>query len=306
MNNTFSKNLKRIRTERGFTQQQFADATKLKRNTIACYETERRECDFDTLILFANTLKCTTDELLYEKTENIYLESTENSNNKNPKGYIYILTNPSFPDYVKIGYADSIDSRLQQLNNSECTPFAFRVYATYEVDSRLSDLKIHAIIDKLNSDLRSIDNFNGKKRVREFYAMSAEDAYSLLEAIAEIHNFTNRLKKWEPNLAEIKAEAVAEDIQLEKKARHSNWTFDDWRIPNNAELEYVNDSSIKCIVANRRKVEYNGEILYMTQLARRITSKESIVHGPGWFAQNFKYNGELIEDIEKRIFNNEK
>ena len=24
------------------------------------------------------------------------------------KGYIYILTNPSFPDYVKIGYADGL------------------------------------------------------------------------------------------------------------------------------------------------------------------------------------------------------
>ena len=58
-------------------------------------------------------------------------------------GVIYILTNPSFPEYVKIGYADDIDKRLQQLNRSECIPFAFRVYATYEVSSRLSDLKIH-------------------------------------------------------------------------------------------------------------------------------------------------------------------
>ena len=65
-------------------------------------------------------------------------------------GVIYILTNPSFPEYVKIGYADDIDKRLQQLNRSECIPFAFRVYATYEVNSRLSDLKIHSIIDKLN------------------------------------------------------------------------------------------------------------------------------------------------------------
>lgn len=93
-------------------------------------------------------------------------------------GVIYILTNPSFPEYVKIGYADDIDKRLQQLNRSECIPFAFRVYATYEVNSRLSDLKIHSIIDKLNPNLRSIENFNGKQRVREFYAMSPEDAYS--------------------------------------------------------------------------------------------------------------------------------
>ena len=50
------------------------------------------------------------------------------------KGVIYILTNPSFPQYVKIGYADNVESRLKQLNNSECIPFAFRIYSTYEVE----------------------------------------------------------------------------------------------------------------------------------------------------------------------------
>ena len=70
-------------------------------------------------------------------------------------GVIYILTNPSFPEYVKIGYADDIDKRLQQLNRSECIPFAFRVYATYEVNSRLSDLKIHSIIQCLYCSITS-------------------------------------------------------------------------------------------------------------------------------------------------------
>lgn len=63
------------------------------------------------------------------------------------KGYIYILKNPSFPEYVKIGYADDVKKRLEQLNRSECIPFAFRIYATYEVDTRLSDKKVHANID---------------------------------------------------------------------------------------------------------------------------------------------------------------
>lgn len=71
-------------------------------------------------------------------------------------GVIYILTNPSSSEYVKIGYADDIDKRLKQLNRSDCIPFAFRVYAIYEVSSRLSDLKIHSIIDKLNPKLRSV------------------------------------------------------------------------------------------------------------------------------------------------------
>lgn len=42
------------------------------------------------------------------------------------KGVIYILTNPSFPDYVKIGYAKDLEKRMKQLNRSETIPFAFR------------------------------------------------------------------------------------------------------------------------------------------------------------------------------------
>ena len=64
-------------------------------------------------------------------------------------GYIYILTNPSFPQYVKIGYADDVNKRLEQLNRSECIPFAFRLYAYYKVSSRLTDIKLHNLIDKL-------------------------------------------------------------------------------------------------------------------------------------------------------------
>ena len=30
------------------------------------------------------------------------------------QGVIYILTNPSFPEYVKIGYADDIEKRLRK------------------------------------------------------------------------------------------------------------------------------------------------------------------------------------------------
>jgi|GEM_PF-3267711 len=152
---------------------------------------------------------------------------------KEKKGVIYILTNPSFEEYVKIGYADDIDTRLAQLNRSECTPFAFRVYATYEVDNRLTDMKIHAMIDKLNPNLRAIDNVNGKKRVREFYAMTAEDAYGIFEAMAEIHGTTDRLKLIKPSVEQeqeaLVASEIAEEVSEKTAKRWSNrlefWTM---------------------------------------------------------------------------------
>ena len=114
------------------------------------------------------------------------------------KGVIYILTNPSFPDFIKIGYATDIEKRLRQLNRSETIPFAFRVYAIYEVDSELTDKELHKLIDSLNPDLRTIETFDGKERVKEFFAMSPEDGYSLLESIAKISGTSDRLKRMNP------------------------------------------------------------------------------------------------------------
>ena len=54
------------------------------------------------------------------------------------KGVIYILTNPAFPQYVKIGYAQDLEKRLKQLNRSETIPYAFRAYAVYDVESELT------------------------------------------------------------------------------------------------------------------------------------------------------------------------
>ena len=91
-------------------------------------------------------------------------------------GCIYILTNPSFPHFVKIGYADDVDRRLSELNRSECIPYAFRLYAYYKVNARLTDMKLHSMIDKLNPTLRSVEEFNGKTRKRELRGLMAASA----------------------------------------------------------------------------------------------------------------------------------
>lgn len=140
--------------------------------------------------------------------------------NKNA-GVIYILTNPSFKEYVKIGYADDVVDRVKHLNRSECTPFGFRIYATYEVPVRLTDMKLHSIIDRLNPELRSIDNIDGKKRVREFYNMSKEDAYAIFEAIAEIDDRKQYLHLWEQTEREKEEEKLSEEYSKDEHIEYS-------------------------------------------------------------------------------------
>ena len=136
------------------------------------------------------------------------------------QGVIYILTNPSFPDYAKIGYADDVNKRLKELNRSECIPFAFRLYAYYEVPQRLTDKKLHELIDMINPDLRAIEEFDGKRRTREFYNMTSEKAYKILQAIAQINGLEDNLHKVKPSEKDLEEEETAEENRILATNRH--------------------------------------------------------------------------------------
>lgn len=218
---------------------------------------------------------------------------------KDNKGYIYILTNPSFPEYVKIGYASDVSERLRELNRSECIPFAFRVYATYEVTSKLSDKKVHDIIDRLNPDLRSIETLDGRERKREFYAMTPEDAYNLLKSIAEINGLSDKLVLVKPKNHEVEEIKLAETIAEEQSSRNENFNFEKCKIPVGAILDYVYDENIKCKVVSDRKVEYNGQTMYLTGLAKLLLNKRVGVCGPLYFRYNGIYLNEYYNKYQK-------
>lgn len=216
-------------------------------------------------------------------------------------GVVYILTNPSFKEYVKIGYADDVEKRLQQLNRSECTPFAFRIYATYEVQARLDDLKLHRMIDQINPNLRSIDNVDGKKRVREFYAMSPETAYAIFETIAELGGCRDKLHLYEPTMQERQSEELAQDIEEQHIERMAPFTFSKCNIPIGAIIIFVhqgNDNSgEQCVVVDDKNVEYNGRTYSLSALATELTGSKWGVAGPRYF----KYNGEWLNDIRAKV-----
>lgn len=217
------------------------------------------------------------------------------------KGVIYILTNPSFPQYVKIGYATDVKQRLDELNRSTAVPFAFRIYATYETDSALSDKKLHSILDKLNPDLRSMEEVDGKRRIREFYAMTPEDAFSILEAIAEINGYSNRLKKWKATATEQRDEELAQEINRQHQERLSPFTFSKCNIAIGEQIEFYcvgnHHTGTLCEVVDDKHVSYNGETWSLTALAQYLTGVRSAIAGPRYF----KYKGEWLNTIRHRL-----
>ena len=186
-------------------------------------------------------------------------------------GYIYIMTNPCLKDMVKIGYATNVEERRKQLSTT-ALPYDYEVYATYETPGNLEDKKLHKLIDNLNPDLRVSKN-------REFFVMSPEDAYELLEAIAIISGTKDKLKK------------IKTTSEAKQKIKKPAIDFSKCGIPVGAKLVFVEDQSIVAVVASKRKVLYNNEETSVSAIASEI--KGYSVAGPHYFT----YNGRLLVDI---------
>lgn len=191
------------------------------------------------------------------------------------KGYIYIMTNPALLNMVKIGYATDVEDRRKSLSTT-ALPYEYEVYATYETSGKLEDKQVHKLIDKLNPDLRVSKN-------REFFMITPEDAYELLEAIALISGTKDKLKKKKTTTAATTAKAKKPPVNFSKCG-----------IPVGAELVFVDDSTIKATVYDDRKVSYNGNLTSLSAIAKEIKGYQCA--GPSFFT----YNGELVCDIAAR------
>lgn len=180
---------------------------------------------------------------------------------------------------MKIGYADDVNKRLEQLNRSECIPFAFRLYAYYKVSARLTDMKLHNLIDKLNPNLRSIDDFKGKKRVREFYAMEAHDAYSILETIAEINNLKDNLVLVEPTEEEIANEEEAAEIRTKRTSTtlaRTDWLLEQGLIKIGDPIHVINHPEEIAIIVDESNVEYKGNKMSFNKFGCLVTGWKAI------------------------------
>lgn len=191
-------------------------------------------------------------------------------------GYIYILKNPSFPNYIKIGYADNVETRVKELNRSSATPFAFRIYAKYKVHKRLDDKSVHKIIDKLNPNLRARDNVDGKDRVREFFEMSAEDAYELLYCIATINGLEENLVLVEPTEQEQNDEDQARTKRKTTQLPKMNWLFEQGIVNVGDKIYLINHPEEIAIIVDNKNVLYKGELMSFNQYGCKVTGWKAI------------------------------
>ena len=119
---------------------------------------------------------------------------------------VYILTNPVFPDLVKIGRTTNLEERVRSLSSQTGVPVPFEVYYSCTVDdSKKVEKHLH-------------DGF-GDHRVnpkREFFRINPERVLSILKLV-EIQNVT-------PNSDFVEDQDEQQSLNKERR-RRSNFTF---------------------------------------------------------------------------------
>lgn len=220
-------------------------------------------------------------------------------------GIVYVLTNKSMPDYVKIGRVNGreqsdIVRRIRSLDVTS-TPLPFEcLYACTVENAKFVEQQLH----KTFSDRRVRSN-------REFFEIDPENAAAALK-IGEIEDMTPRQEEIVDS---------NEDGQALKKAnsRRENFSFRLLGIPFGAELTFVEDENIKAKVVSNKNIKiYSDEVesisdtrvrelikredeMTVSAAANKILDGKFRVSGTHYW----KYEGETLNERRHRLENEE-
>ncbi len=174
---------------------------------------------------------------------------------------VYILSNPRMPGLVKIGRTTVIGlkQRIQMLSSSSSIPmpFVLEFAGTIKHDIPAERLLHQAFKDK---------RINKK---REFFEISPEEAYELLEMLVEKRIFID-----EKDLVEDKEDKISLNQAIKKEKKQiENFNFDMVNIEDNEVLYFSKDKNITCTVNGGNKVLFEGNEETLTSAARKVLKK---------------------------------
>ena len=215
---------------------------------------------------------------------------------KQEKGYVYILTNPSFKeDWVKIGKSSRpVDIRSKELDNT-AVPLPFQIYATIQtVKYNEVEKMVHKMIDKLNDQLRVRSN-------REFFNVKPEKALSIFYDIKEVVDDAVIVlydKENKPIIQEEATKSNPTDANLPKRGR---FKFSMVNIHVGEMITFV-PTGIQVRVASDNTVEYNGVEYKLSPFVGTFMPEDKRNASNAYQgAKFFSYNGKILDDLRAEI-----
>ncbi len=211
---------------------------------------------------------------------------------KKAKGYVYILTNPSFrEDWVKIGKsARPVDLRLKELDNT-AVPLPFEIYATLQTKKyAYVEGLIHQAIKEFGPDLVIRPN-------REFFNIKPEKALKHFRKIAEgIDDAVIKEYTKSPNI-EPKPKPEPQPIPKPPSTKRPRFRFSMVGIKIGEYVTFI-PTNIKVKVVADDLIEYKGKKYKLSPFVRKFLPKsQRNTSGAYQGAKYFSYKGETLYDL---------
>lgn len=215
------------------------------------------------------------------------------------KGFVYILTNPSFrEDWVKIGKSSRpVDIRSKELDNT-AVPLPFEIYATL-CTSKYDKVEkqIHKQIDRL-TDLRIRQN-------REFFNIAPDMALDIMRDIADILDDAELYVYVDGKPVESKSKEQDHSIasqEKEKQKRTNKPAFKFHMIGINIGETIIFDAlNLPVKVASDDKIEYDGRLYSLSAFTGTfLPAEKQIPSGAYQGPKFFSYKGKVLNDLRKQ------
>lgn len=195
-------------------------------------------------------------------------------------GIVYVLTNPAFDKYVKIGRTIDLEQRLRQLDNTSI-PLPFRCVYAVEVED---DVKVERLLHQAFADVRV-------RSTREFFEIDAQRIISALKL-----TFGREVTPRE----DIAVDAEGIEALERTITQRRQYNFADAHVAVGDVLTYSKDESITATVVAEKKVLFEGEPVSLGKAALTLLHREGYKwkQANGW-AYWMKDGETLSERVER-------
>ena len=169
-------------------------------------------------------------------------------------GIVYVLSNPAFDNYVKVGRTIDLEQRLKQLDNTS-VPLPFRCVFAVQVDDEVA---VERLVHQAFADVRV-------RTTREFFEIDAQRVIAALK----LTNGVDVTPK--ADIAEDEESIAALERTVAKRKTYS---FSDAQVNVGDILTYSKDDTITSLVVADKKIDFEGEIVSVSKAALALLHRE--------------------------------
>lgn len=202
---------------------------------------------------------------------------------------IYILTNESMPDIIKIGITDNLYRRIRELDGTS-TPLPFECFYALEVEENALDIEKH--LHETFDDKRIRQN-------REFFNCPPEQAKSALKIAEKMGG-----RDVTPQETVFETEQDKQALYIAKKKKGRVDYFGVLGINVGETLTFSKNHSLTCEVRENRQVLFREELTTLSGSALTLLSEMEYTLQQARGAGYWCYKGTTLLDLYQQTQDN--